>query len=202
MNFLKGLLSFAKTAEKKETAPKVFSTPMAIHETMMEKYGEEWITYLPETIRTSIAIDFKITPDEAMMNKILATQSTLINPNFNWDIFENVVLAFNDLVPDFRIMQVCPPYEIVWAYICIKALQPDWEPDEEIEAYIKASMVEHGLAWCPWMGYTVLNAPETVAKVKDIWKSILKRTDNPIIGTQLDRLSIIKEYVKEHEIFK
>lgn len=198
MKFLRDLLGITKKASVEfDQSPDSFKTPMAINNTMLEKYGEAWLVFLPETIRESIKKDFSIEPSEILINKILATQLVVINPYLDWDKFENVINAFNNNIPDFTILE--PPLlsELVWGYICIKSLRSDWEPSLEIKAYIESIMKYEGLLWCPWIpGVQGGYAPELIKRVKSAWKSPIKFTSNEMIGIQLDRLSIIKEYVR------
>lgn len=196
--FFRGLLTFTKRAKfEPDNSPSSFKNPMIINQTMLDKYGEDWLYYLPETIRTSLQLNFEIDPNEVLMNKIFATQFTAKNPWMDWDMFENVVSAFNNNVPDFTLLDPPSMPELVWGYTCIKALRPDWEPSLEIKAYIRSVMKHEGLLWCPWIpDVEGAYAPETVEKIKSIWKSPVKYTRNEMLGVQLDRLIIIKEYVK------
>jgi hypothetical protein len=198
MNFLRNLLGLTKKAQVKDRKdPASFKTPMIINQTMLDKYGEDWLLYLPETVRICLKDDFNITPDEILANKIFATQFVLRNPYMDWDMFENVINSFNNNTPDFTIIEPPSMPELVWGYICIKSLRQDWEISLEIKEYIKSLMKHWGLIWCPWIpNVEGAFAPDTVTKIKSIWKSPIKFTRNSILGVQIDRLNIIKEYVR------
>jgi hypothetical protein len=181
-----------------DTESKDFRTPMTINETLKSKYGDSWTLFLPETLRQSIRKDLNVTVGNAMMNKIQATQTVLLNPYFDWDIFENVCLAFNDVVPSFLIIEGMSMMELTWGFVCIKALHADYRPTEDIESYITTTMKCAGHVWNPWIGYEI-GSPSLVEQVKEVWKSGDKFTSDPSVGIQVDRLTIIRDYVKSWE---
>lgn len=179
------------------TPSKVFKTPMIIAETLKAKYGDAWVTFLPETLRQSIAKDYNIDVSNIDMNKIQATQTVLLNPYFDWDIFENVCLAFNDVPPSFLVVEGMNLMELVWGFVCIKSLQPDYRPTEDVESYIRAVMNFNGLVWCPWFGYEIESAdPFLVKAVKETWKTEKKIALDPSVGIQIDRLTSVRDYVR------
>ena len=203
MNVLKELfnLQFAKTAVlEKDAAPKDspanFRTPMVLADTFNHKYGDVWLDFLPETVRSSLkelGVD-----DESLVNKAMATQTALTNADLekDWDMFEKVVLAFNDHIPDFTIIELPSMSELVWGYTAIKGLRSSYTFGDDIKSYIIGVMRESGLVWCPWIGLEAGDNAELIHKVKEYWNFPNKDVDDPDVGVQLDKLDIIKEYVK------
>ena len=201
MNVLRELITFAKvahiTAKLEEGTPASFRTPMMIRDTLDTKYGADWLLFLPETIRISIEKDFSFKPSEVLLNKVFATQAVLNNPYFEWDIFENIVNAFNDNVPDFTIMEPPSPMELVYGFQCLKGLQPEYKIPEDVESYCKTIMFQGGLMWLPWLGLEIGDNPQLITSIKEVWKSVDKTTQDMTVNIQIDRLSIIQEYLKQ-----
>ena len=192
MNFLRDMMGMTKVAV--EDVPRSFKTPMDIHQTLKDKYGDTWVVFLPETLRTLIATDFKVPVDELLMNKVLATQSVLLSPDMSWDTYEKATCAFCNEVVDFTTIQKPSIMEATWAYVCIKALQPDWDPTTDVTSYLQALMVEDGLIWNPYTGLS--GKSDRIDEIKSLWKSVDKFTEDELLGVQIDKLSIIKEYVR------
>lgn len=195
MGFVNRVCGYLSSMEIFKTAamPVGWKTPADIAEAFNSKYGKEWTTFLPETIRSVMKKTFNIKVDELLFNKIMATQLVCGDMYFNWDIFENVSLAFNNELPDFLLIQPLDMNEVVWGYICIKSLRPDYEPTVDVERYIRLVMDKDGLIWCPWFGYEIAPAD----KIKEVWRSADKHTDDESIGIQIDRLELIRDYIRE-----
>ena len=191
MNFFRDLLGIKKEAKVKEQIASL-RTPAAISETFENKYGKDWLEFLPETIRQLLKEDFKIT-DEVLINKILATQVALTNGDLEheWDMFEKVVMAFNDTIPTFQVMEVPNMSELNWGYTAIKNIRPSFDL-EHLKPYLIPLMVEAGLMWSPWMDLYIGDHEI----IKDLWDGPIKETDDLGINIQLDKLDIIKRYIE------
>jgi hypothetical protein len=193
-NFLKEL--FNKKGFLKVTIPapsEALSTPMKINEDLTSKYGVAWQVFLPETLRVCLKRDFNISLNEVLMNKVLATQTVLLNPYFSWDIFEKVCISFNNRIPDFMIIEPLSTLEMTWGYVCMKSLRPDYQITDEVKKYAEVVMKDSGLIWNPWMNISV----GVDGDIRETWKSVDKVPPNDSVGVQIDRLSIIQEYVRE-----
>lgn len=184
-----------KTAAVQPSYPSDFRTPMSTADTMESKYGVAWLAFLPETIRALLKRDFNIS-DEVVFNKILATQTVLFRPSFEWDMFENICTAFNDRIPNFEIIEPLSYLELCWGYVCIKALLPTWEPDEDTYKYIETVVNDAGIVWVPWLPVSTAMDQAFKDKIKDTWKSPDKFTSDEAVGIQIDRLSVIQDYIK------
>lgn len=196
MNFLRSLLGIKETVK---VAYKPMKTPSQIDGAFSEKYGNEWYDYEPETIRALLKLDFGLEDDEPLVNKILATQVMMTNADLetDWDMFENVVLSFNDIVPDFSIMEVPTISELNYGYHTIKTMRPSYDPKSDVIAYIKGVMKEGGLLWSPWIGVETGDAPELTDVVKELWK-VNGKTEDEAVGVQMDKLDLTKQYIKSY----
>ena len=118
-------------------------------EKMIESYGADWVGWLPETIRQQLSSDFGEIP-ENIIQKIFAIKTMLSNDDFwnNVYIFQNIILALNDVYPDFSSFQEISPAQVVYGILESKKIR-DFEFDDIVKAYIRNILFDNGLFVCP-----------------------------------------------------
>tara|TARA_Y100001963_G_scaffold85688_1_gene118477 strand:- start:1430 stop:1945 length:516 start_codon:yes stop_codon:yes gene_type:complete len=103
---------------------------------MFEDYVE------PETIR-----DLFPQLSEREYNKLMALVSIKVSkaPFENFYVFENVIRAINDVVPDPSLVEGALPKWIWYGVKIMKKLRPEQEFSDEITQYIKRIFADYGI---------------------------------------------------------
>lgn len=115
------------------------------------KYDQEWFEWEPETLWITIQKDFKTILGELARNKINATKTVLMNDSFweEWEVFEKIVVAFNDNIPNFLMVEVPSPAQMAWAVREANYLNPGNYFSDEVSSYVRAACKEVGLVYFP-----------------------------------------------------
>ena len=73
---------------------------------LLQKYGPEWMTWEPETLRLRVAHDFGQEIGDMSMHKIHAMKTLHFVDTYweSWEVFCWVTMAFNGVPPDFNVM--------------------------------------------------------------------------------------------------
>lgn len=97
--------------------------------------------YEPETLRTLFP---QLSEEEAEQLQVLQVLTT--NQAFWQDlfIFENAVLALNEIKPEAGFMQGCTPSQIWYAVSLVSRIAPERKYDYEIKQYVKFMSNQHG----------------------------------------------------------
>jgi len=193
--FLEAYKEFGKLSQTKSTS--IFANqntnPKALAESLIESYGADWVKWLPETIREQLAKDYGEVPEE-IIQKIFAIKVLLSNDDFWKDpyIFQNIILAFNNVYPDFGFFQDISPAQIVFGILEARKIR-EFEFGEVIKAYIRNSLYDHGLFAPPqqldFLGLDMISGISYNGK---------DATDEETFeGIQSAKLNAIDIYVKE-----
>jgi hypothetical protein len=83
---------------------------------MMTNHGKEWCSWEPETLWQVTEIEKHKQPI-FNKNKLQAIQVVMCNDLFwkEWDVFENITLAFNNIPPRFDIIEEVSPAQMAYA---------------------------------------------------------------------------------------
>jgi hypothetical protein len=96
----------------------------------------------PDTIR-------QLYPDlsEEEFNKVMAIKVVKHTRQFweNFYAFEDIVLALNDLTPDFSLLEGVTPEQIWYAIQLVDQIRPGMEYSKEVQLYIKWNCNEAGV---------------------------------------------------------
>lgn len=172
---------------------------------LIRKYDKDWFEWEPETLWQTIEKDFKQTPSVLTKNKINAIKTILLTDAFwkEWNIFEKVVLAFNDHIPNFYSVEVPSPGEISWAVREANFVRPGVPWSDEVVVYVQRVCKDAGLVYYP--DNLQFSQPKPVSQmasdVKSAWEMIkdqknIKITENRL-GINLVRLQAIQIYLDE-----
>jgi hypothetical protein len=186
---------------------------MRLFDVLSATYGEDWLSWEPETLWWAIRRDFGPV-GELTRNKIQALRlaATSYSPWADWDVFEKCGLAWNDLVPVFGAWQPMTPSQVAFTVQILRELHPEAPWDHEAAAYEAAVLDENGFVFAPeqWFpGAQALldrkteNAPFK-AEIQSAWEklagqdlsSLEWRADEPL-DVHIARLFVIQTYLAE-----
>lgn len=176
----------------------------------LNKNYKGWLEWEPETIREII------TDDEVKFNKIMALQ-TVLNAQSDdesiyftdWQIFEKIVLALNEIVPNFADIEEAEPHEIHLAYLFLEDIKGEVGFNDEVKKYIATSYHTNNIVYCPFYDSVndFLDDSELVTKVKDYYEKIPWDEDEAIekiadlddnqVVVQVKKLIYIIQYTKK-----
>lgn len=151
----------------------------------------DWIEYEPETIRAIEGFD------ELDVNKALALQ-VAFSKSFrftNWRGFEKVVIALNNVVPDFNSIEGATPREIQKAIKIMETISDEKVTlMDDVIRYVAGSYRWANIVYCPFFPEVdkLLEETELKAQVREAWKNKVEPEDDAI-GVQLSRLLAVKE---------
>lgn len=126
--------------------------PQAYKVVLDGQLPEGWPSWEPEALWAEIERLFKVQPIQEVCNKINAIKTLLTTELYYCDatVFENMILAANDLYVDPSTFQFCSPEELVYG---IRAFRPiENRPQsygKEIAAYVNACCQYYGLLRYP-----------------------------------------------------
>jgi len=136
------------------------NVPVVIYVRLLNSVlGPTWVSWEPETLRNSLAQKFDLPkadksekahkPIERVMAAIFAAKTLLGNPDVfstRLEGFENIILAFNNHVPNFDVLEVASPSEINYGIQLAKLIEPDLPKfAEDVVAYIRACFAQYGV---------------------------------------------------------
>jgi hypothetical protein len=122
--------------------------PIVVDLALSQYFTTDWWFWEPETIYIMLKREFNSTPPSSNKNCILAVKALHINPNLfdNYLVFEKVVLALNNLVPTFTIIEKPSVGHLLHAIFSVKALSPEIQLSDEVKKYI-AGIIAYDAAY-------------------------------------------------------
>jgi len=125
--------------------------PLVLSVLLLSKYGPEWLTWEPETLWQEIESDFRVTPSVYARNKINAmkTMHVVDTPWTEWEVFNQVVMAMTDVIPDFRVLQKPSPAQVIAGVDVMNKIRIDASYSEEVARYIAACFLTEGVVYLP-----------------------------------------------------
>lgn len=177
----------------------------------LDKEGE-WLDWEPETIRTLTLLNKPV--EEVTLNKIMALQTVLRTQvvdgslgtfiHFdNWKLFEKVVIALNNTIPDFGEVEAATPFEIHRAIMSLKKIH-DVTLGGDAAKYIAAAYMTDNIVHCPF--YKVVDdlLEETALKalVRESWpdRRRMDLSKDGIVEIQISRLVAIESAGKGEKL--
>jgi hypothetical protein len=195
-------------------------TPSELAEALVETFGTDWLAWEPETLRAEIKDEMGRSPSREAWEKIQAAKLCLLSssPWVEWDIFEKVALAFNNIVPNFQVVEDLSPAQVTFAVREMDKLRTDVEFEKDVPYYAAMRIRSGGLILAPSgvefvdpimekMFHSKMGS-EDVSFLRDLkeevrWKMAkysstgeAPQMDETEAGIQLARLTAVEEYVK------
>jgi hypothetical protein len=125
--------------------------PVALGMVLMEKFGHDWVDWEPDALKHEIITSFRATSvSDHNWQKIQAFRTCLLvtTPWAEWHIFENIVLAMNNVIPDPFVLQQCSVAQLMAGVDIINQVREE-EFGTEIEGYVASCAIDEGLMWLP-----------------------------------------------------
>lgn len=147
--------------------------PLVLDIKLIDKYGNDWFEWSPETLWREIMDDFR-TPSisDHVKSKIQAVKTVHLSDwTFGkWEVFSIVTQALNNNIPDFEIMRK-PTISQLFAVVDIMTMiRGDVEFNQEIQDWCGASFMDQG----------VIYAPQPLAFCQDEILAIQVEIGNPV----------------------
>lgn len=144
-----------KVSQSKLTAINLFqhpsTHPVVLDLLMLRKYNVEWMTWEPETILARVPQDFR-TSDVSDLNlhKIQAMKTLHFIDTFwqRWEVFNWCSSAFNNIVPDFEVLQVPSTAQLLVTVDTARRVREDVEYTDEVKYFMRSSCKHDGV-FCP-----------------------------------------------------
>lgn len=115
------------------------SHPIALDLMLLHKYGHLWLTWEPETLQMHLAEDFGGSSD-LCVSKIMAVKTLHLVDSFweQWEVFGWCAMPFNDMFPDFDMMQVPTVAQCAVAVDVAGRIRGDVPWSNEVKLYLEA----------------------------------------------------------------
>lgn len=125
--------------------------PMAAFIVLQEKFGPEWLFWESSTLRSEIITTFKATSiSEQNWNKLQAVRTLFSSISFwyEWPVFEKIIQALNNNVPDFSVLQRCTLAQLMAGVDIVSQLRRE-EYRADVPQYVAACAVAEGVMYLP-----------------------------------------------------
>ena len=127
--------------------------PILMYRDLVRMYGQEWLSWEPETLWSEIEEDEELVRSIPRGNrdKIMALR-TAIRTDIPWnhhEVFENVALGLTGYEARFDIIQSLNTYQIAFALDVMSRIHPTLELSDEVIGYIAATLAYNGLVYAP-----------------------------------------------------
>lgn len=148
----------------------------------------------PETIRGLFP---QLTEEE--FNQIMALLVLKKTRHFweNFSSFENIVLALNQIIPDFTKVEGCTPEHIWYALEAVRRIYPDREFSDEVLTYIRASFSDAGVFVFP--PFLNVANPYYESALKKAQNGPFPLGDDTVEDVQAAKLLAIQAYINKKE---
>lgn len=125
--------------------------PIALGMVVLERFGPEAVEWEAEALKTEIIKSFKATSiSDHNWQKLQAFRAILLatSPWSEWEVFENVMQAFNNNIPNPEIVQRCTVAQLMAGVDIMNEIREE-EFHPEVERYISACAIEDGITCLP-----------------------------------------------------
>lgn len=126
--------------------------PVVLDLALLKQYGPEWMYWEPETLVWRIPQDFRTSGvSELNLDKIQAVKTLHFNDNFwlQWEVFNWCLHPFNNLYPNFEVMQVPSTAQVMVAVNVSSAIRADVEWSQEVKDFMTAACRYDGIFYPP-----------------------------------------------------
>lgn len=172
------------------------ATPKELFEYMTDKYGFEWTKWEPETIWQTTGAE-----DSYVKNKLQAIQVIVNNQMFwtEWEVFEKVTLAFNNIPPNFQVIEEVSPAQMAFAIRSAYKIRRDArckvsgkEPvfNQEVKIYIATRAYLDGTVYLPGPLDIAQSELDRLTGQQKLAKEIEDAHRNPSLEVKEDAVSI------------
>lgn len=126
--------------------------PVVFDVKLLQQYGEEWMTWEPETLWREIMDDFRVPSiSDHAKSKIQAAKTLHINEWYfdKWEVFCWVTQALNNNIPDFQVIQKPSIAQLFVSVDIATMVRNDEEFGAEVQMWVAASVLDEGVVYAP-----------------------------------------------------
>ncbi len=175
---------------------------------LLQKYGPEWMTWEPETLRMRIEFDFQQGVSDLNVHKIQAMKTLHFVDTFwtEWEVFCWVAMAINGVPPDFNIMQVPTVAQAMIAVDVANRVRSDVPFSLELNDYLEQVHMFNGIL-CPIEPLEfvtmddVEDYPVEPKEIKALWLAVRATGKHPqaesTTAEQLRRMLDLRIFLEE-----
>lgn len=175
---------------------------------LLQKYGPDWMTWEPETLRMRIEHDFNQGVSDLNMHKVQAMKTLHFVDTFwtDWEVFCWVIMAVNGVPPDFNIMQVPTVAQAMIAVDIANRVRTDASFSLEINDYLEQVHMFNGI-FCPIepLGFVTMDDTEDYPvepeDIKSLWPAVRATGKHPqaetVTAEQLRRMLDLRIFLEE-----
>ena len=125
--------------------------PAVLGNLLLRNFGLDMLEWEAEALQQSIKKDLGVLSiSNSNWQKIQAFRTLLntVSAWSEWEIFENIILAFNNIIPNPEVLQKCSVAQLLCGVTIINSIR-EYEWQEDIHKYIAACAIEQGITWLP-----------------------------------------------------
>jgi hypothetical protein len=126
--------------------------PVVFDVKLLQQYGEDWMTWEPETLWREIMDDFRVPSiSDHAKSKIQAVKTLHINEWYfdKWEVFCWVTQALNNNIPDFQVIQKPSIAQLFVSVDVATMIRNDEEFAPEVQMWVAASVLDEGVVYAP-----------------------------------------------------
>ena len=181
--------------------------PVVLDLMMIKTYGSDWLGWEPETLEVFIPQDFKIKEISGLaMSKLMALKTLHLVDTYwkQWEVFNWCTMPFNNLYPDFDVLQVPTTAQCLISVDVADRIRKDVEWSNEVKRFI-ATVYRHDGIFCtiaPTHFVTIDTADFVIdcEELHKLWPQVRESgrapSDETIMGEQLRLLLSVYRYLK------
>ncbi len=184
--------------------------PVILDLALLRKYGPEWMHWEPETLSIRIPQDFRTSGiSDLNMDKIQACKTLHFNDNFwlQWEIFNWCLHPFNNLYPNFEVMQVPSTAMIMVAVSVANALRDDVQWSQEVKDFMRTACQYDGIFYPPapleFLEVGVTNGWVDKDEILKRWPGVrssgILPTQDTILDEQLRRMLDVHDFLRSSQ---
>lgn len=128
--------------------------PMALFSMLGQRYGDEWLDWELEVIKSTVTDDTGQEPSDDVMNKV-ASIKIVINDidriKSDWHVFEKVAVAMNGRAPRMVLIEDLSPEQMAFAASVIRMIEGQAKTaySHDMEVYCAARLFDSGMVMAP-----------------------------------------------------
>jgi hypothetical protein len=140
-----------------------------IYHWLNRRYGDKWLLWHTDTLKKELEYEQELALDDLIWNKICAMRAILYSDLFfeYFYVFEKIIVAINNRVPNFSIFTPVSPHELVWGVFISKNIR-DEKFSEEVKNYVYKIFEYNGILF----PHPVVDFNNKFNKYRDVVKKI------------------------------
>lgn len=183
--------------------------PIILGLVLLKRYGSDWLSWETETLQLRIPLDFKSAGLSYLnLSKIQAIKALHMVDSYwkRWEVFLACTMPFNNVLPDFDVMQVPTLAQCLVSVDTANSVRDDVVWSEEMKAYLSTIYLHDGiLCTLPPIDFIQLHGEEygvDCVKIEERWPKFMKENktveEHHPEDSQLNRMLDAVRYLRQH----